>query len=109
MSNIDYVIVGPGPSLADVRSTVEGITESVGDDHGWLLPDDDRASLYIKANREDAGGTVVQVHYAADPPTLGQAYARDIYDSLARSTDWDLTLDSDEAEGILATRIKSRA
>lgn len=108
MSNIDYVIVGAGPSLADVRDTVKTITHSADAEAGWLHPVDERASLYIKPDPECAGGAVVQVYYSGDPPTRGQEYARSLYDELVRCTNWNLVLDSDETDGIVAARTKSR-
>ncbi|MBS9535869.1 hypothetical protein KIH27_19990 [Mycobacterium sp. M1] len=108
MSNIDYVIVGTGPLLADVRNMVKNITRSADAESGWLHPADERASVYVKPDPECAGGTVVQVYYSADPPTRGQEYARSLYDELVRRTNWDLVLDSDETDGIVASRTKSR-
>lgn len=108
MPNIDYVIVGAGPSLTDVRNAVKGATQSVESGHDWLHPADELASLHFKSDPEVAGGTVVQVYYSADPAALGQAYARCIFEALVHDTDWDLILDSDEAAGVIASWTKSR-
>ncbi len=103
MANIDYVIVGPGPSLADVTTAVRDATRSVLTDAGWLHPSDERAALRVIAD-PDSEGCVVQVHYAGDPVTRRHELARTVYDSLAASTNWDLTWDSDDAQDVLAER-----
>lgn len=107
MANMDYVIVGPGPSLADVQEVVQAATGSVPAGPGVLHPDDARASLHITADPEVVGGTVVQVLYAGDPVTRRHELARSVYDELVKDTDWDLSLDSDDTEDVLAERIKS--
>jgi hypothetical protein len=108
MANIDYVIVGPGPSASDVITAVTAATGGAQTDSGWLHPEDERAALRVIADPEVAGGHVVQVHYAGDPTSSRQALARNVYDALVEHTDWDLVLDSDDAEDIIASRIKTR-
>lgn len=109
MTNMDYVIVGPGPSLADVvaavRSASGGIVIADGVVH---LPDDEPASLHVIPDPLEDGGTVVQVVYASDPVSLRHELARKVYDELVAATDWDLELDSDDTEDTIATRIKAR-
>jgi hypothetical protein len=104
VSNVDYVVVGPGPSLADVRIAVQRATDSRPGDDGWLNPPDERAALNVIADGDVDGGTVVLVHYAGDPLARRHELARSIYDELVATTDWDLTHDSDDAEDILASR-----
>lgn len=52
---------------------------------------------------------MVQAYYAGDPVRLRHELARTVYEALAHETDWDLTLDSDDAEDTLASRIKTHA
>ena len=108
MSNMDYVIVGAGPSLADVTAAVQIASGSVLTASGWLHPGDYRAALRVIADPVD-GGCVVQVCYAGDPVRLRHGLARAVYDSLVASTDWDLTWDSDDSEDVLAVRISNHA
>lgn len=109
MANMDYIIVGSGPSLTDVIRAV--IEETQGIDHGgWLYPaDDNQAALQVIADPEVSGGHVVQVLRAGDPISARQQLARNIYDALAARTAWDLRLDSDDAEDIIASRTKAHA
>jgi len=109
VTNIDYVIVGSGPSLADVTAAVRAATDSVLTETGWLHPSDDRAALRVIADPDEGGGWVVQVYYAGDPVRLRHELARTVYDSLAAATGWDLIWDSDDTEDVLAERIKSSA
>ncbi|KMV23344.1 hypothetical protein ACT16_06645 [Mycobacterium heckeshornense] len=105
---MDYVIVGAGPSLAEVTQAVIEETGSV-ERNGWLYPsNDDQAALHVIADPEIAGGHVVQVLRAGEPISARQELARKIYDRLAKRTDWDLTLDSDDTEDVIASRTKSR-
>jgi hypothetical protein len=56
MANIDYVIVGPGPSASDVITAVTAATGGAQTDSGWLHPEDERAALRVIADPEVAGG-----------------------------------------------------
>jgi hypothetical protein len=69
---------------------------------------DERAALRVISDPEVAGGHVVQVHYAGDPISARQALAGNVYDALVKHTDWDLVLDSDDAEDVIASRTKTR-
>jgi hypothetical protein len=108
MANIDYIIIGSGPSDSDVLTAVTAAIGGAQTDSGWLHPADERAALRLSPDPEVAGGHVVQIHYAGDPTSARQALARNVYDALVEHTDWDLVLDSDDAEGIIASRIKTR-
>lgn len=108
MTNLDYVIVGPGPSQPEVTAAVRSATESALTDSGWLHPPDERAALRVIADPED-GGWVIQVYYAGDPVQLRHELARSVYGALASTTDWNLTWDSDDTEDVVAERIRSRA
>jgi hypothetical protein len=108
MANIDYIIIGPGPSGLDVNATVLAVTGGAQTDGGWLHPADERAALRVIPDPEVPGGHVVQVHYAGDPISARHALARSVYAALVERTDWDLVLDSDDAEDVLASRIKTR-
>lgn len=106
MANIDYVVVGGGPSMAEVTAAARAATGSVLTETGWLHPADDRAALRVVAD-PDGDGCVIQVFYAGDPAHLRHELARGVYDALVASTDWDLVLDSDDSEGALAARTLS--
>ena len=109
MANIDYVIIGPGPSNDDVTAVVRAATGGLHADRGWLHPADERAALRVISDPEVVGGHVVQVHYAGDPISARRAFARNLYDALVEHTDWDLVLDSDDAEDTIASRLKTRS
>jgi hypothetical protein len=87
---------------------------SVADDEGHLHPaDDDLAELEVVAARGPwwpdgarPGTTLVTVYHGGDE---GQPLARRVYDSFVDRTDWDLLLESDDAEDTLASRITARA
>jgi hypothetical protein len=49
-----------------------------------------------------------KIHFSGDPISARQALARNVFDVLVEHTDWDLVLDSDDAEDIIASRIKTR-
>lgn len=104
MSNIDYVFVSSGRTLADVTAAVEAVVG--GQWRGECLrPADQRAGVQVVEQRSGSG-VVVLVYYAGDIEPR-QALARSIYDALAASTDWTLELDSDDADDILASRTSS--
>lgn len=106
MTNMDYVIVGPGPSLTEILAAVQEATHATPAGDGYLHLPGEPASLRVMQDPLEAGGAVVQVVYAADPVALRQRLAASVYDALVQATDWDLELDSDDAEDIIATRIK---
>lgn len=107
MANIDYVLVGPGPSSAEVRDAVQRASDSDLTESGWLHPADQRAALHVIGD-PSGSGHVVQVYYSGDPVAARHELARKVYDSLAATTVWDLVLDSDDTEDIIAERSKLR-
>jgi hypothetical protein len=50
----------------------------------------------------------VEVDNVGPDDAARHALARKIYEWLAARTDWDLILDSDNAEDVVATRIRAR-
>ena len=99
VSNIDFVVVEGGPSLTDVADTVAGITDApIRGDH--LDLSDPRAGVHIV---QRTARIVIRVYYTGDVEPR-QELSRRIHDGLAETTDWDLTLDSDDAENVIATR-----
>jgi hypothetical protein len=54
------------------------------------------------------GGSGFAEVYHAGEVADRQALSRRIYDYLVEHTDWDLTLDCDDADDIIASRITSR-
>ncbi|BBX56959.1 hypothetical protein TM48_01443 [Mycobacterium shottsii] len=108
MANVDWVIVGAGPSLTDITAAVQAATGSELVDGVLRIADDERASLRVYPGPAiDGGGHVVRIRYAGGPYQLQHDLARTVYDALVEGTDWDLVLDSDELEDIVATRIRS--
>lgn len=107
MSNVDYVIVGAGPSLSDVMTATKMATDSTEVVNGnVLITGDDCTSLTIYPS--PANGTVVDVYYGGDLADR-RVLSRGIYDYLVEHTDWDVELDSDDAEGIIASRVTTHA
>lgn len=99
VSNIDFVVVESGPSLSEVIEAVARITDApIRGDH-LDLPDPRAGVLVV----ERAQRIIVRVYYAGDVEPR-QTLSRRIYDGLAETTDWDLTLDSDDAEDVIASR-----
>jgi hypothetical protein len=108
VANTDYVIVGAGPSLADVIEAVKDATGSDQTDTGWLHPRDEFAALRVVPDPDVDGGAVVTVYYGRDPVALRHELARQVYQHMVAATDWDVTLDSDDTEDIVATRLRTR-
>lgn len=106
MANVDYVTVGLGPSTQDVMSAVKtamNATEIV--DGNVLVTGDERTAVTVYASPGE--GAVADVYYGGDLADR-RVIAQRIYDYIVEHTDWDVELDSDDADGVLASRAKSR-
>lgn len=102
VSNVDFVVVEGGPSLDDVTAAVIAVTGAFPRGE-YLGLEDDRAGFRVV---QQAERIIIRVYYAGDVEPR-QALSLRIYDALVESTDWNLTLDSDDAEDIIATRINA--
>ncbi|MEZ0362395.1 hypothetical protein ACAG26_01635 [Mycobacterium sp. pUA109] len=110
MANVDYVIVGAGPSPADVTQAVQTAPSVVQVEkerrYTRLRTGDERAEVSVWPRSWQPGVTVVEVYHVDDDDQ--RALARHIYDYLVDHTAWDLTLDSDNAAEAIASRVKTR-
>lgn len=95
MTNVDYVLVGPGPSSDEVQEAVARITDSVLTPEGKLYPVIGRPTSFLRVlpDRESPGGTAIHVFFASQPVAERHELARSIHRGLAEATDWDLRLD----------------
>lgn len=107
MSNVDYVIVGAGPSLDDVLEAAKtAISATAVVDGKALITGDERTAVKLY---ESAGeGVVADVYYGGDLAER-RVISRRIYDYIVERTDWDVTLDSDDADDVIVSRIRARA
>jgi hypothetical protein len=105
MANVDYVVVGPGPSLADVTDAVRKAIDATEIVDNRLHTSDERSELTVcpSANKD----TLVEVYYAGDI-LVRRALSHRVYDYIVDHTDWGVVLESDDADGTIAAR-KSRA
>ena len=103
MPNLDYVIVGPGPSVADVFTAVRLCTSSTLAESGALHPLEGRpdARIYVVPDRLVDEGSVVLVYYSSQPVARRHILAATIHEHLATTTNWDVTLDTDAAEDVV--------
>lgn len=106
MANVDYVVVGPGPSLADVAEAVKTASDAIEIVDNRLHTADERAELTVYSRSWQPGTTLVEVYYSGDLAHR-RALSRRVYDYLVDYTDWDVELDSDDADDTIAAR-KSR-
>ncbi|PQM45017.1 hypothetical protein C1Y40_04825 [Mycobacterium talmoniae] len=106
MANVDYVVLGPGPSLQDVMDAVKAATNATEIvDGNVLVTGDDRTAVTVYSSHGE--GVVADVYYGGELDER-RAISRRIYDHIVEHTDWDVELDSDDTAGILASRVKSR-
>lgn len=109
MANVDYVIIGPGPGLANVLSTVNTAVDGVEIvDANRVHTADERAELTVWRRSWQPDTTVVEVYHGGDLADQ-RALSKRVYGHLLNNTDWDLTLQSDEGDDIVESRIKASA
>lgn len=106
MANVDYVVVGPGPSLADVADAVKSASDATEIVDNRLHTADERAELTVYPRSWQPGTTLIEVYYGGDLAHR-RVLSRRVYDYLIDHTDWDVELDSDDADDTIAAR-KSR-
>ena len=99
MANVDYVMVGRGPSPTDVMELVRlvsGATDVVKTN--VLITGDDRTSLTVRPSASRPGSTLIDIYYGGDIADR-RAISQRIFDYIVEHTDWDVELDSDDADG----------
>jgi hypothetical protein len=115
MPNVDDVTVTgaqPGDLVAHVERIIGTALGSAP--HGWATKLNDNLVVAVYRDRRPTGDTgpqtwTVEVDNVGPDGEARHALARRIYDQLAATTDWDLILDSDETDDVLATRTSARA
>jgi hypothetical protein len=113
MPNVDDVtVIGaqPGDLVAHVEQIIGTALGSAP--HGWATKLNDKLVVAVYLDRRPNGDTgpqtwTVEVDNIGSDDAARHALARRIYDQLAATTDWDLILDSDDAD-VLATRTSAR-
>ena len=109
MANVDHVMVGRGPAPAEVMALVKiasGATDVVKTN--VLITGDDRTSLMVRPSASRPGSTLIDVYYGGDIADR-RAISQRIFDYIVGHTDWGVELDSDDADGISASRTKANA
>lgn len=107
MSNVDYLHVDA--PTADVMAAVRAataMTELVDGD--TLVNGDQRTALTVAPSVDDDNATVVDVYYGGDLADR-RVISRRIYDYVVEHTAWDIEWDSDDADGIVASRVTTNA
>ncbi|ORA41469.1 hypothetical protein BST20_05055 [Mycobacterium branderi] len=93
-------------AAADAISTFLEVPVSMLDDGRPYLLVGDRSQVTMYADDDSPGQWFAEVYHAGEVADR-QALSRSIYDYLVEHTNWDLTLDSDDANDTIASRIKS--
>jgi hypothetical protein len=114
MSDVDDVtVIGaqPGDLVAQVERILGTALRSAPNGWATQLDDDIVVAVYRDRQPIDNAGPeswIVEVDNVGPNNAARHALAREIYQRLAASTDWDLILDSDDADDVLATRVRPR-
>jgi hypothetical protein len=110
----DVTVIGaqPGDLVAQVERILGTALRSAP--NGWATQLDDDLVVAVYRDRQPTDNArpetwTVEVDNVGPDDAARRALARRIYDQLAASTDWDLILDSDDSDDVLATRICARA
>jgi hypothetical protein len=109
MANVDDVCVAGATSadqVADLISQLLQVPISSLNDGRPYLTVDDRTQVTMYPDSDRRGHWIDEVYHAG-ADSHQASLARRIYDHLVEQTNWDLTLDSDNADDIVASRIKS--
>jgi hypothetical protein len=106
---VDAIYIAGALSMraaADIISTFLKVPISMLDDGRPYLLVGDRGQVTMYPDDDYPGQWFAEVYHSGDVADR-QALSRRIYDYLVEHTDWDLALDSDDADDIIASRIKS--
>jgi hypothetical protein len=96
MANINYVVVGPGPTFTEVQAAVDAAIEVLRG-RVDLHAEDQRAAVRVIRDPRTPGGNLAQLYYAGIEATHHQLPRR-LYDALVANTDWDLSLDAEDPQ-----------
>jgi hypothetical protein len=111
MANVDDIDIAGADSMSQVADLISQLLQvpvSTLKDGRPCLRVDDRTQVTMYPDDDCPGQWIAEVYHAGEP-TDQLALARRIYDDLVKRTDWDLTLNSDDApEYVIASRIKTR-
>lgn len=110
MANVDDVCITGADSASQVTDLISELLQvpvSIGKAGRPYLKVDERTQVAMYPDSDDPARWIAEVYHAgADEDQL--ALAQRVYDHLVEHTDWDLILDSDNADDIIASRITSR-
>jgi hypothetical protein len=114
MPNVDDVtVIGaqPGDLVVQVEQILGTALKPAS--LGWATKLDGDIVVAVYRDRQPIDSTgseswTVEVDNIGPNDAARHALARKIYERLAASTDWDLILDSDDADDVLATRSRAR-
>ncbi|HEX7322026.1 MAG TPA: hypothetical protein VF299_03690 [Mycobacterium sp.] len=93
--------------MADLISGLLQVPVSTHKDGRPYLKVDARSRVSMYPDSDEPSRLIAEVWHAGTDDDQ-RALARRIYDYLVEHTSWDLVLDSDNADDIVATRITSR-
>jgi predicted small metal-binding protein len=109
VANVDDVCVAGVTSAAQIANLISQLLQvpisSLKDGRPYLNVDD-RTQVTMYPDSDDPGRWIAEVYHAGADSDQ-ELLARRIYDHLVEHTNWDLTLDSDNADNIIASRINS--
>lgn len=109
MANVDDVCISGADSASQVAALISALLQvpvATQKDGRPYLRVDERTQVSMYPDSDDPTRWVAEVYHAgADTDQL--ALAQRIYEYLAEHTSWDLVLDSDNADDIIASRIGS--
>jgi hypothetical protein len=97
MANVDFVKVGPGPSLDEIRDAVRRVTDSTLVEGRTLYPPEGSPHSFIRVTHdaETPGANVVLIYYASGPVERRHVLAHQVQEGLAADTDWQVEVDLD--------------
>lgn len=110
MANVDDVCITGADSAHQVSALISELLQvpvTTHKDGRPYLRVDERSQVSMYPDSDDPNRWIAEVYHAGADEDQ-RALASRIYDYLAEHTNWDLVLDSDNADDIVASRIRSR-
>jgi hypothetical protein len=111
MAAVDDIDIAGATSMREVADTISALLStsvSTLPDGRPYLRVDECTQVTMYPDDDYPGRWIAEVYHAGEVVDR-QSLARRIYDYLTEHTDWDLTLDSDDADDVVASRIKTRS